>query len=277
MEYRQSDTHGKFPDLESLTALPRPVYGHVLGLPNQAIGVHHQHAWVQLSYAMRGVIEVETLGGRFVAPPLHAIWIPAGVVHSVRCSADTQIRSLYIEKNAVDVRYSECKVLVVNPLIRELIRAFSELPVEYDENGKEGRLAGVLLDQLAGAQEVALSLPWPRDRRLRELCTDLQENPDGGSSLSAYGRRLRLSERSLSRLFQKETGMSFRLWRQRSRLLSSLALLERGDRVTDVALACGYGSLSAFIAAFREQMGFTPGELLAGVKESDGSPPVSGL
>jgi AraC-like DNA-binding protein len=36
--------------------------------------------------------------------------------------------------------------------------------------------------------------------------------------------------------------------------------LERGERVTDVALACGYESMSAFVAAFREQMGATPGE-----------------
>jgi AraC-like DNA-binding protein len=43
-------------------------------------------------------------------------------------------------------------------------------------------------------------------------------------------------------------------------LLSALPLLEQGQRVTDVALACGYDSMSAFIAAFRDQMGVTPGE-----------------
>jgi AraC-like DNA-binding protein len=30
--------------------------------------------------------------------------------------------------------------------------------------------------------------------------------------------------------------------------------------VTDVALACGYESMSAFVAAFRDLMGQTPGE-----------------
>ncbi|MCE6982187.1 helix-turn-helix domain-containing protein, partial [Pseudomonas frederiksbergensis] len=60
--------------------------------------------------------------------------------------------------------------------------------------------------------------------------------------------------------FQRETGLSFRLWRQRMRLLSALPALERGERVTDVALACGYESLSAFIAAFGKQFGLPPGE-----------------
>src|SRR5690606_41943711 len=68
------------------------------------------------------------------------------------------------------------------------------------------------------------------------------------------------SERTLSRLFLRETGLTFRAWGQRLRLLSALPALERGERVTDVALGCGYESLSAFIAAFREQFGATPRE-----------------
>jgi len=63
------------------------------------------------------------------------------------------------------------------------------------------------------------------------------------------------------RLFQRETGLSFRGWRQRARLLSSLGALENGDSVTNTALACGYDSTSAFIAAFKGLFGFTPGEL----------------
>lgn len=46
------------------------------------------------------------------------------------------------------------------------------------------------------------------------------------------------------------------------RLLSALPALSRGERVTDVALACGYESLSAFIAAFGKQFGLSPGEFL---------------
>ena len=58
--------------------------------------------------------------------------------------------------------------------------------------------------------------------------------------------------------------MTFRTWRQRMRLVSALPALERGERVTDVALACGYDSTSAFIAAFRQQFGATPGEFFRG-------------
>ncbi len=259
MKHRQTDIPLISPsDLKALRVLPRPVYGHVLGLPNRAISHRHSHVWVQLSYAVRGVIEVATAAGRFIAPPLCAVWIPAGVPHGVRCSQDTEIRSLYIDPAAVPLNWAGCRVLAVTPLLRELIRTFSELPIEYDEQGPNGRLVKVLLDQLACAPEIGLILPWPQDLRLRKLCSDLQAHPDSRRNLAHYSNKLKLSERTLSRLFLQQTGLSFRLWRQRSRLLASLPLLERGNRVTDVALACGYESMSAFIAAFREQMGATP-------------------
>ncbi|MEH6641691.1 helix-turn-helix domain-containing protein [Vreelandella glaciei] len=35
-------------------------------------------------------------------------------------------------------------------------------------------------------------------------------------------------------------------------------LFVRGERVIDIALSCGYDSMSAFITAFREQLGVTP-------------------
>jgi AraC-like DNA-binding protein len=96
---------------------------------------------------------------------------------------------------------------------------------------------------------------------LLELCNELIEQPEGNVTLQAWAERLGTSEKTLMRLFQRETGLSFRAWRQRMRLLSSLESLEQGDSVTGAALSCGYDSTSAFIAAFKGLFGFTPGEL----------------
>ena len=154
-------------------------------------------------------------------------------------------------------------MLGVDALTRELIRSFCELPVEYDESGPDGRLAGVLLDRLRAAPEVRLSLPLPSDPRLKKLCSRLQRKPDDDRTLAAWGNEFGVSEKTLSRLFLRDTGLTFRAWRQRLRLLGALTPLERGERVTDVALLCGYDSTSAFIAAFRQQFGATPGEFFS--------------
>ncbi|OEY67652.1 AraC family transcriptional regulator [Marinobacter sp. X15-166B] len=259
MNRRQTDKQQQLLDeLARLTELPRPVLGQQLALPNQAIATDHQHPWVQLSYAIHGVLTVETATASYLAPPSLAVWIPPGVVHSVRCSADTEIRSLYLAPEVLPDR-SVCQVLEIRPLLRELIVAFSEFPVEYDEAGPEGRLVGVLLDELAAANSCELILPWPRDVRLQPLCRYLGQNPDCQQPLSYFSAQLGVSDKTLMRDFRKHTGMSFRQWRQRSRLLAALPLLEQNMSVTEVALACGYDSLSAFIAAFRQLLGYTPG------------------
>ena len=95
-----------------------------------------------------------------------------------------------------------------------------------------------------------------------DLCTVLQEHPDDDAQpWPRWAVEAGASERTLARLFVRETGLGFGEWRQRLRLLLSLDALEAGDSVTDVALAHGYESTSAFIAAFRGMFGVTPGEL----------------
>ena len=115
-----------------LPSLPRPVYGRTESLPNRALTRRHSHPWVQLSYAIQGVLEVQTSAGRFVAPPERAVWIPAGVPHRVFSAPHTEMRSLYIDSSVTGWAAEHCHVLGVSDLLRELIRAFSQVPVEYD-------------------------------------------------------------------------------------------------------------------------------------------------
>jgi AraC-like DNA-binding protein len=44
-------------------------------------------------------------------------------------------------------------------------------------------------------------------------------------------------------------------------MLDSARLLAQGKSVTDAALDTGYASVSAFIAAFKQTFGYTPGRL----------------
>ncbi|MDP5291463.1 helix-turn-helix transcriptional regulator [Oceanimonas sp. CHS3-5] len=259
MKYRQSDNQQALLDqLARLKQLPRPVLGQQLALPNQAIHARHAHPWVQLSYAAEGVLTVETPHARFVAPPSRAVWIPSELEHGVHCAANTQIRSLYVAPHVVSPR--PCEVVAISPLLRELILTFSRFEVEYDEAGTEGRLVAVLLDQLNTAPACALMLPWPDNEPLAGICHYLAAHPDCRRPMSHFSAQLGISDKTLGRRFVCHTGLGFRQWRQRARLLAALPLLEQNLRITDVALECGYDSLSAFIAAFGELLGCTPGE-----------------
>ena len=248
-------------DIPALRRLPRPVFARAESLPGRSWAPPHRHDWVQLSYAVSGVLAVRTAAGSFIAPPQRAIWVPAGVEHEVTTSSHAEMRSLYIERGACARGGQACEVLQVSPLARELIVAASALPPDYDERGPQGRLVAVLLDQIASLPAVAFDLPMPADARLLRLCAALQAAPDDLRTLAQWGRHVGLTERSLARLFVGQTGLSFGDWRLRLRLLLSLGALESGRSVTQVALDMGYASTSAFIAAFRRSFGMTPREM----------------
>ncbi|PYT93002.1 MAG: hypothetical protein DMG36_11730 [Acidobacteria bacterium] len=52
--------------------------------------------------------------------------------------------------------------------------------------------------------------------------------------------------------------MSFGRWRQQARLFAALEMLAQRESVTEVAIAVGYDSVSAFIEMFRTMLGTTP-------------------
>ena len=83
-------------------------------------------------------------------------------------------------------------------------------------------------------------------------------------SIKDWGRELGMSPRTLSRRFEAEVGLSLRSWRRRMRLFKAIEMLGGGLDVTRTALDLGYGSPSAFIYAFRTEMGASPQAYLKG-------------
>ncbi len=67
-----------------------------------------------------------------------------------------------------------------------------------------------------------------------------------------------MSGRTLARRFEAELGMGLRSWRRRLRLFKAVELLGGGMGVTQAAMELGYGSTSAFVYAFRTEMGRSP-------------------
>jgi len=117
----------------------------------------------------------------------------------------------------------------------------------------------VLYDEIRSASQIKLHLPVPHDPALKRLATRMAESPSGAASdLAALAREIGLSQRSLFRNFQKETGLSPGQWRRQMQILRSLELLAKGQSVTETSLEVGYESVGAFIRAFRQTLGVTP-------------------
>lgn len=141
-------------------------------------------------------------------------------------------------------------------LVRELLLALTDPvtpPPEAD------RLRAVLRDRLRQTSQEPISLPAARDPRLSCACAITLENLETPLPLSALADAARTTERTLSRLFRRETGMSYPQWRAQARAIHAMILLAQGESVTDTASLCGWSTTSAFIDSFRRSMGQTPG------------------
>ena len=245
-------------ELARLEALPQPLVAHRRDLAEgQVIELHH-HRRAQLLYASAGVMTITTAGGSFVVPPHRGLWVPGGVEHRVQARTPVAMRTLYLEPEAAPGMPGEVRVLQVTPLLRELILAMVDGARDYAPDSPGSRVMAVILDQLRVLPAAPLSLPVPADPRLRRLVEGLMAEPGDARGLDAWAREIGSSERTLSRLFAAQTGMTFRAWRQQRRLLRALELLAGGVAVTAVALELGYESTSAFTAMFRRALGTSP-------------------
>jgi AraC-like DNA-binding protein len=218
----------------------------------------HFHPEHQLVYASTGVMAVHTRQGVWVVPPMRAVWIPAKTPHRIAMSGGVSMRTLYFWPSLGRGLPERCIVMQVSPLLRELILHACEQKRLSLKRPAERRLIELIVDKLEVVPAIPLQLPHPRDARAARLAKALTADPADHRTLETLARECGASKRTVERIFQRETRMTFGKWRQQLRLLHSMELLASGEKVGTAALEAGYTSISAFIAMFRRELGTTP-------------------
>ena len=237
---------------------PDPIRVRVQRLPPRHGFPLHAHCWHQLAYAVSGVLTVSVAGSRTVISPEQAAWIPAGTQHGTGSLLGAEFHSLYIAADPAFRLADSHMVFAVPPLLRALIVEAAMLDRGEADDAYRRQVHGLILSQLRRARPLATALPWPESPALARLCEALNARPGDALPLPEWCRRLGMSERTLARRFQEETGMTLRAWRRRLRLFRSVEMLETGMSVTDIAIELGYASTSAFIFMFRTETGHSP-------------------
>ncbi|MFP7608452.1 AraC family transcriptional regulator [Serratia quinivorans] len=215
---------------------------------------HHRHRKAQLIYTVRGMIRCEVENGLWLVPPQCALWMPSNVLHNAQGASASECYCLFVDQDAIAGLPTHCCTLAVSPLLRELLFQASAFEQLYDQQGPEGRLAGVLLDQLVKAPVENLHLPVSNDARIRQLTERLLANPADKATLGQWAQRI---------------GMSFGHWRRQLHVVLALQRLTQGDSVQRVALDLGYESASGFVTMFRKAVGKPPARYLAEKNAAD--------
>jgi AraC-like DNA-binding protein len=266
-------------DVENLPTLQARDFGSledarwpVLSLDWSAEGPHrvpgHIHPRAQVIYQTSGVYRVETSKGSWVVPQNQAIWIPSSVYHETFTNDSASALMLFVDRAYTSSLSQTCMVFNVSPLLCELFARAVDYGNDYQPGGREARLIEVMLDEMKTMQPAPLHLPLAQDKRLRRIMDLLLANPADERSFVELAGQCGASVRTLARLFNRYTGMTFAGWRKQLRLLEAIDRLGQGQTVTKVALDLGYRSPSAFIAMFHRNLGVSPGHYIQKKRES---------
>ncbi|MDD7994921.1 Transcriptional regulator, AraC family [Kosakonia radicincitans] len=221
----------------------------------------HYHLEGQLLFAARGVMLVETADRQWVIPPQRALWIPPLMVHSYSVLSCTELRAVYVSSSLIAEctnfsRNNQVHTINATPLVKALIHGL--FTGEYNGPIKR-KMALLLLEILSESPSGGAELPMPRDERLLRAARELMISHRWEASLIDMADIANMSERTFSRQFLRDTGFSFRTWKQRARIYASLDLLADNVPVKQIAYQLGFSSPAAFSAAFRSVIGAAPG------------------
>jgi AraC-like DNA-binding protein len=216
----------------------------------------HTHDAAQIVHAAHGVMRVTAGGAYWVIPPGRGLWVPAGVTHGFVCVTAVSVRTVYLAGEAPGALPDKSEVWQISDLMREVIIRLAD----GADPEAAPHLIALLVHEIDRREVLPLHIEKPQDPRAGRVADAVIADPADTRSLEAWAQQAGASPRTLKRLFQSETGQAFGQWRRNVRLIAALERLALGEPVTQVALAVGYESTSAFIEMFRTQLGTTPGK-----------------
>ncbi len=214
----------------------------------------HSHQYHQIAFCEQAGVKLQ-LGSISVEMPNNAaLLVPRGVSHALAASRRCVIRCVYFK---AAVPNPSVMPVFLNRLTKDLI-----FEISYQALSDQSRslMSSCLYDQIG-------LLLWGQDRsfgspnkRLRKVCEYFIDDPASDITLVDLARKFCISERTLRRMAKQQLGCSISKLRARCRIYEATRLLQTGVPIKHVGERVGYGSDSAFFAAFKSIVGTTPGQ-----------------
>lgn len=230
----------------------------------------HRHPQGQLTFVTQGTSSITTRDGWWLAPPGRAVWVTPDVAHTASYSELSNVIQLLIAPQLCATLPKACLTLHVSDLLRELAIEALTFDTPGRNNADIPAICQLIVHQLgATSSGISLFIPKGKDRRLRQITGLLQQDPGNRYSLEQVAEIAACSPRTLARLFQAETGMTFTRWRDHLRVVCAVDRLSRGQNLTQVALELGYQSANAFSTMFTRLLGEPPGRYMRSLMRAD--------
>jgi len=233
----------------------------------------HSHVRGQILALTKGLLMVDAAGVRWMFPSQCCAWIPPNCVHSARSVGGASGSMLFLSPGLCRGLPAEPRLLNSCDLLFALASRILSWNYSEPVSRTQLRVLGVVRDEIQRPEEQVLRLRVPKRGKVAKVARALLENVADDRTLEEWAKCAGMSRRTFTRCFSAEMGMPFGRWRQQARLFAALERLAQHESVTNVAIAVGYDSLSAFIEMFRATLRTTPSRYFGGSSLPSGQIP----
>ncbi len=231
---------------------------------SEAYVVEHQHDKGQFLYCEGGIVYVKIGKDTFYLPARHYMWIPPHAVHSIHPNTpDVIMRNLYFPIfNTDNIFYKKVGIYPASGLVLEMLLFTNKWMGDITSEQKSDFIIASAFKEIlpqVSKNSLKLTLPLPTDERLKKIVQFLEDHMDSSITMKKITAEFGFSERSLSRLFQKDLQMTFVQYFTILRMLRALKLLIDGTfSIGEISNMVGYNSLPTFSNTFQKVIGVRP-------------------
>lgn len=225
----------------------------------------HYHEKTQLISPEMGTVYLYSENGSFCIPAGHYAYIPSHVHHKlVSRSHNLRLKTIFLdinEKNSAIPDWGTTSVFPPSSLLDNLLdfgqqHGFSDTNYELKEIGVlslKKMLPYILKTPLK------LSTRPPQSEPLLKVSEYITNSLNENITVASISSFINIPERTLFRLFKKETGMTIFQFIKLSRMQMALELLEDAElNISEIVYRVGYESPSTFSTLFKELIGTSP-------------------
>ncbi len=243
--------------------------GSASELKDGTLQPHFHHRWVLIA-ALRGRGTVRVDGESHALGPGTMLLVPPLRLHRYEGVSRGMVCWLFItfELPAQDARSAKPTLGRLTresrAFLAEALRAWNSGDASASVSARLAAQVALLLLALrrSGGTDPESRRPSATHDMLARINAWLASHMDSPARLATMARALGVSESHLRALFRDRHGISLGRYARETRCRLAALQLQRGDTsITEVAAACGFGSVYSFSRTFKRVLGITPGAM----------------
>ena len=205
----------------------RPVTTYSEDIQNAKCGNLHAHSRGQIISCNSGVMEVVTNNNIWIVNSLQSVWVASNEEHQVYFPNNVKVVTAFIDKSKLKNLPKDSFAFDNSNFLKCLLEKIISFSNPNKFTQQQNRVLEVFLDEIATLKPSTTFLPTSQDKRIKIVVDDLMDDFSSRHTIDYYAHKSSVSPRTLSRLFNKELGMSYGEWKIRLKLMEAVKQLAR--------------------------------------------------